>query len=80
MAFINVSKVTLEDTSDGVEAFADVNLLLASITLDCIKENDFKLALHHLRGLRSSVDTLEYFLTKKLKEDNSKEAKNKTTD
>jgi hypothetical protein len=77
MSFINVNKVTLEDTNDGVQAFTNVTLLLASLTMDCVERNDTKLALHHLRGLRSSIDTLEYFLVEKFKENSNDLTKNK---
>jgi hypothetical protein len=62
MAFININKVTLEDTNDIKEVTSDLVLVLSSIIYDDIQVKKYDEALKQIEMLKCSVWQLETVL------------------
>jgi len=66
MAFININKVTLEDTNDIKVAMSNVMLVFSSIIHDHVDKKEYNDALGQIGMLKQSVWNLEHILKKEL--------------
>ena len=65
MAFININKVTLENTNDLKLGMANVMLLASSILYDDIEARKYEEALIYLEMLKCAIYNVEYVLKNK---------------